>query len=778
MEAMQRMPLKADIESSGSSDTDTSEDDVANVSCWSWVRLVLLWVGAVICGGFSPGQVLFAELFQKAGFMSDVCEGSGHATCEKQVVVISNLLNVLSVIMLGWAIVGGFVFDSLGARAAGVYGALLLAAANPLIMISLATGQVWLFAVGISLSDVGAMMNNYAFYGLLYHLPGWQGLIIALSNGCIQTAAYLPVAISEFMRLSGADLYAALSCYTLVILMAAAMLYVVVPEQKEYFAKAQEILGLPLPKPKVSFRRIRKGLVGAWRVSIMQGWAMWIMVVVTVLTNTCMAMYSVLAVPFGTAVFSGDKSKGEQVADLWLNMQTLQGLFIVPLTGLVSDMLGLAMLAAVMAVSLVSCLVPASLANWTAQAVATVSGSFAAQVYLLFLVKAIVIISPPDRLGVVQGIIVALIAVAAMPLIIGISCVAAPDTQTFDLRAVLGVSYVSGLIAILGWIAACIYISCGPAIEASFLPEDEKDTVKRFGVTSLHDATEVLGIDTKELLRRLSSSNVLVQRELQHLWFAKETQDRYRSLCKRVVAGITDAPLEPILKHLPGGVTVASTPWTELLEPAAQAFHGGKGERGEPTVQYLLHGLDLPEHFTTAFVKDFLKMGLPVGGRFGHALGLRTADGPIEAVCVCYPPGKLLDGEPAPIGSTRYQYAVHKSGRNFLSDTMMDATPEILDRFMTTASADLEGHHNEQPPHWYVALLGVVPGNRGKKRGRILLDLVAEWAAEDGVGCYLECGDVNVPIYEACGYHVVWSEQDASDPGNVMSLHGMLRPVQ
>ena len=49
-----------------------------------------------------------------------------------------------------------------------------------------------LFTLGVMLVDLGSFANNMAFYSMIWHLPGWQALIVALSNSCYQVDIALP----------------------------------------------------------------------------------------------------------------------------------------------------------------------------------------------------------------------------------------------------------------------------------------------------------------------------------------------------------------------------------------------------------------------------------------------------------------------------------------------------------------------------------------------------------------------------------------------------------
>ncbi|MFF0634569.1 GNAT family N-acetyltransferase [Nocardia sp. NPDC004151] len=58
-------------------------------------------------------------------------------------------------------------------------------------------------------------------------------------------------------------------------------------------------------------------------------------------------------------------------------------------------------------------------------------------------------------------------------------------------------------------------------------------------------------------------------------------------------------------------------------------------------------------------------------------------------------------------------------------------------------------------PHWYLAVLGTLPGVRGQGFGRALLDSRLERCDADGLPAYLESSKPdNVPYYERFGFEV------------------------
>merc|ERR1740121_1127531 len=117
-----------------------------------------------------------------------------------------------------------------------------------------------------------------------------------------------------------------------------------------------------------------------------------------------------------------------------------------------------------------------------------------------------------------------------------------------------------------------------------------------------------------------------------------------------------------------------------------------------------------------------------------------------------------------PKGGERWFSVVAQHGIDKLSavrdpENLKQLDPMFLERKFALVAADLEEHHAEQPLHWYVHVLGVTPDGRGRGLSRNLLSVVFSWASKAGANVYLECGGVNVPIYEALGFRAVWEEE-------------------
>jgi len=77
------------------------------------------------------------------------------------------------------------------------------------------------------------------------------------------------------------------------------------------------------------------------------------------------------------------------------------------------------------------------------------------------------------------------------------------------------------------------------------------------------------------------------------------------------------------------------------------------------------------------------------------------------------------------------------------------------------------------PDHWFLELIGVVPGSQGKGYGSRLLRPMLERAAEEGLPCYLDTElEKNVAIYRRFDFEVV---DDMMVPDTGVRSWGMLR---
>lgn len=76
----------------------------------------------------------------------------------------------------------------------------------------------------------------------------------------------------------------------------------------------------------------------------------------------------------------------------------------------------------------------------------------------------------------------------------------------------------------------------------------------------------------------------------------------------------------------------------------------------------------------------------------------------------------------------------------------------------------IERTHPHQPPHWYLAAVGVVPAWQGRGYGAALLRPVLERCDSEGTAAYLEASSPrNRALYERHGFEVMDERRYASD---------------
>lgn len=175
---------------------------------------------------------------------------------------------------------------------------------------------------------------------------------------------------------------------------------------------------------------------------------------------------------------------------------------------------------------------------------------------------------------------------------------------------------------------------------------------------------------------------------------------------------------------------------TEASEALARAF------QDDPLQRYVFPDAAERRRLSPAHFEPVLRYGLMFGEVF-------ATEGTPSGAAVCLPPGSTdvteeraiaagLDRLPATIGE--------QAASRFL------AVLQFLDPFH---GADVQG------PHWYVMVVGVEPGARGRGLGRALLEPMLRRAREAGHPCYLETAQPdNVPFYERLGFRALRQVRD------------------
>jgi len=242
----------------------------------------------------------------------------------------------------------------------------------------------------------------------------------------------------------------------------------------------------------------------------------------------------------------------------------------------------------------------------------------------------------------------------------------------------------------------------------------------------------------------------------------------------------------PIPLHLARGTvrgedfTIRRGTAAGALETIEIAFngHGGFGGNNEHTVDWILTPIGPPDNpRRIAAVHSMFSPIFSCAEAYGTILELRV-EGVTVASCACFHPNGLEKGSVMQVGSDRYYYSLTMSGATpvYMNREMMGTqTIQRFVGFMQDTTWDEK--RKEYGPMFYIALLGTHPSYQGRGYGKKILNIVAEWADSEGMDCYMECAEVNVPIYEKCGYENIW-RGDVTVDGQKLSNFGMARKYQ
>ena len=180
------------------------------------------------------------------------------------------------------------------------------------------------------------------------------------------------------------------------------------------------------------------------------------------------------------------------------------------------------------------------------------------------------------------------------------------------------------------------------------------------------------------------------------------------------------------------------------------------GEHAEATAVVTRNFLDDP---LTCFLQRrrrpetiSLVFGSLIGDAFRHGGGWAARlDGEVVGVSIWLPPGK------SPVPTTRHL----RFWRNWLRLGLIH--PSGFARAVRAGHALDELHPRE--PHWFLSILAVDDGHRGKGIGRLLVEPGLRTARAAGVPVHLDTNrPENLPIYERLGFEV--SEEITPLPGS------------
>merc|ERR1711862_383981 len=292
------------------------------------------------------------------------------------------------------------------------------------------------------------------------------------------------------------------------------------------------------------------------------------------------------------------------------------------------------------------------------------------------------------------------------------------------------------------------------------------------------DAEEVLDLDRTELLGLLASQDVRDQRDILMRSTSQEARSRYLALAARQSATLAKSALEPISESIEGGQwhldTLASA--EEFAEALFESWTPKDEGRGEPILDWMPEPLQKGDPKRRELIRSIVDLGTYPGKHMGHMIAIRKEPGgEILGCCIAYPPKVHNDQDLFAMGSAVWFYTIVQSKfvRSMLN--FLDWDMRVLDRFVAWRTNDDMIYHTHHRPHcWYVSHVGVRQCARGKGLAKKLLDFVWKKAQAEGAACSLECGEVNTPIYEKCGYKKEW-QADLIAADSTMVEYGMVR---
>ena len=107
-------------------------------------------------------------------------------------------------------------------------------------------------------------------------------------------------------------------------------------------------------------------------------------------------------------------------------------------------------------------------------------------------------------------------------------------------------------------------------------------------------------------------------------------------------------------------------------------------------------------------------------------------------------------------GSEPDEKAIHIFLKNTLPEKNIEPAFDIIEQM---------GNHHPKKPHWYLALLGVIPLQQNKGIGSALLQYVLNKCDSEHALSYLEATDTkNIKLYEKYGFKIIGKIKSKDSP--------------
>lgn len=357
-----------------------------------------------------PGQTLFVQFFAEAKVFAQLCPRDYlHSTCDEQILQMTQIINTLYVVLLGVQLACGGAFDRMGGRFCGAAGSLVVAGSYlgialmvHLIDLMPALGTIFsnIIMLLVAAADIGAWLNNYAIMGMIWHYAAKQKLVFALMNAAYQVGALYTMGAEWIMGRYDISLPCLLVGWTCLQLLSTVVLWRVTPGRHEYFAEAEKVLGVPLPREN---KHLYDSALDSWQILGMDAWAHALLGVTVTLGSVYTSFYMSVVIPFGRDLF-GSEVAARRLGDMCALANGLMSLAIVPILCVLGDRYGFTAFVNLQLVVLIMFSATFWVDSWTAAMIAVSSNVAYTSINYMISGSWFVFFSPPNRIGMMTGL--------------------------------------------------------------------------------------------------------------------------------------------------------------------------------------------------------------------------------------------------------------------------------------------------------------------------------------------------------------------------------------
>mmetsp|Transcript_7983 Transcript_7983/g.25517 ORF Transcript_7983/g.25517 Transcript_7983/m.25517 type:complete len:459 (-) Transcript_7983:283-1659(-) len=417
------------------------------------LRIFTVLVGCVLASGTLSGFPTLQPLLADAGAFSSLGSRASAMNRLSQVYTIASGVSIGLYLLIGW------LYDRIGARKAGVVGALGVVVGMVLMSASLWSPRLSvLLYLALPLTDTAGFLNSMAVFGFIWHVPAYQATVLGLGNASAQLTAAMVFILVALVH-AGLALKWAFLVFAVLALIAAVVTWLAAPSKQEVFAQVKVALGTCPPEMLEP-----RPLVGAIRDSL-RVMNMHRGVTIVFFVSQASAYYLVqywfaYYGEFAAAVFGRDE--GARLS-YWVSITySVCGAALTPLLGPVLDRLGLFRFFCLSSVCFVVFAVTSLVGSVPAQLVSICAAMVFFCAWMTFLTKWGTVYCPPDLFGTYFGVIFSVIGVSQML----VNLVAPPVVRRWLGADSVNVFYffffVYGIVGVVGAIALIVALSCRP----------------------------------------------------------------------------------------------------------------------------------------------------------------------------------------------------------------------------------------------------------------------------------------------------------------------------